>query len=329
MLLEEPRRNVPIKYSLYTTLDNRKLRLVQQVGDGSIIKRFDKTPPPKVGTDVVCPHFLELKWAYGCPFNCSWCYLKGTLRFLPGKTKPVMKDRTKIESHLISFLNETNHGSSYPGEVLNTGELADSLMFENNGHSLTSIVMPLFESQKKHRVLFLSKSDFISNVMKMEISHKPIFSFTVNAIPVSRRWERGAPSVLRRLNAAKKLAEVGYEVRLRIDPIVPIHNWCSSYKSLIDNIFDRLIPERITVGSLRGLQSTINNCPDRSWVDYLSERSNWGRKVDFNKRFEIYSELFAYMRESHGYKRFAMCKETIEMWRKLGMDYKKIRCNCI
>jgi len=38
--------------------------LVKQVADGSIIKRFDKTPYPVKPTDVVCPHFLELKWAY-------------------------------------------------------------------------------------------------------------------------------------------------------------------------------------------------------------------------------------------------------------------------
>ena len=77
----------------YELLEGGKKRLVQQVADGSIIKRFDKTPVPTKPTDVVCPHFLELKWAYGCQFNCAWCYLKGTFRFLETKTKPVFKDR--------------------------------------------------------------------------------------------------------------------------------------------------------------------------------------------------------------------------------------------
>jgi len=319
---------VSIKYEKYKMIDGSTKKLVKQVGDGSIITRFDKTDPPKKPTDVVCPHFLELKWAYGCPFDCAWCYLKGTLRFLPAKTAPHMKDKDKIVSHLASFLEETNHGSSYPGEILNTGELADSLMFENNGHSLSKMVMPIFETQEKHRVLFLSKSDYIQNVLRMETSHKPIFSFTINAFPVSKRWERRAPSSQRRLNAARLLSEAGYEVRLRIDPIVPIKNWKPAYKALIDRIFDKFTPERITVGSLRGLQSTINNCKDRSWAEYLSEKSNWGRKVDFNTRFEIYSELFSYMRKSHNYRNVAMCKETIEMWGKLKLDYRKIRCNC-
>ena len=65
----------------YPLLDGSRQNLVKRVGDGSIITRFERTPLPARPTDVVCPHFLELKWATGCPFDCAWCYLKGTLRF--------------------------------------------------------------------------------------------------------------------------------------------------------------------------------------------------------------------------------------------------------
>ena len=106
----------------YQLLSRSKVILVQQVGDGSIIKRFDKTPLPTRSTNVICPHFLELKWAYGCPFDCAWCYLKGTFRFLPTGTKPVIKDYQKIELHTRRFLSEL----TIP-EILNTGEIADSL----------------------------------------------------------------------------------------------------------------------------------------------------------------------------------------------------------
>jgi len=62
-----------INYKEYKNLNGEKRKLVSHVNDGSIITRFDKTPLPQKATDVVCPHFLELKWAYGCPFDCSWC----------------------------------------------------------------------------------------------------------------------------------------------------------------------------------------------------------------------------------------------------------------
>ena len=326
---KEKRLKYPkVKYKEYVLLDGSRKKLVQQVGNGYIIKRFDKTPIPKKPTDVVCPHFLELKWAYGCPFNCSWCYLKGTLRFLPTKTCPKVKDYKLIELHLASFFDETV-SSSYPEEVLNTGEIADSLMYENNGNPFSKFIIEIFETQTKHKLLFLSKSNAIHNLLNIGGHKQVITSFTLNAVPVAKRWERGAPSVIERIKAAKELAEVGYEVRIRIDPMVPVENWKCIYRDLIDMIFSNFTPERITLGSLRGLQTTINNTDDASWVKYLSEWSNWGRKVEHKVRYNMYSYLIIYLQENYDYKNIGLCKETKKMWEDLRMDYKKIKCNCI
>jgi len=70
------------------------------VSDGSIITIFDKTPFPKNKEDVVCPHFVELKWANGCNFDCAWCYLNGTFRMRPMKKKPYLKDKCKVVDHI-------------------------------------------------------------------------------------------------------------------------------------------------------------------------------------------------------------------------------------
>jgi len=85
-LIEVPRniKRPKISYKEYKTINGTKKTLVSRVNDGSIITRFDKTPLPQKPTDVICPHFLELKWAYGCPYDCAWCYLKGTFRFHNG-----------------------------------------------------------------------------------------------------------------------------------------------------------------------------------------------------------------------------------------------------
>jgi len=77
-----------IQIGEYETFYGQRKSLVAQVGDGSIIHRFDKTPVPREPEDIVCPHFLELKWALGCPFNCAWCYLQGTLRLYPRRKAP-------------------------------------------------------------------------------------------------------------------------------------------------------------------------------------------------------------------------------------------------
>ena len=315
-----------IKISLkeYELLDGSTRLLVQHVGDGSIIRRFDKTPLPVRSTNVVCPHFLELKWAYGCPFDCAWCYLKGTFRFLPTRTKPVVKSYDKIESHIRRFLGELT-----TPEVLNTGEIADSLMSEGSSQPFSKFIIPIFESQSRHKVLFLTKSNNIRYLLEINSHNQVIISFSFNADEVARKWERGAPPVARRIEAAKELTKAGYEVRIRIDPIVPIPDWEEHYTSLVDQVFASFTPERITLGSLRGLQSTINGSTDRSWVEYLKENSNWGKKVDFKTRYEIYASMIKKLKDVYSYEGIALCKETVAMWAKLGMDYRKIKCNCI
>lgn len=298
--------------------------LVEKVGDGSIIKRFDKTPIPERETDVVCPYFLELKWAYGCPFDCAWCFLKGTLRLLDTWTKPVIKDYSKIRNHLESFFR--NDG--YTKEILNSGEIADSLMAESTNKPFSRFIIPIFEEQDKHMVLFVTKSTNIKNLIKIKEHEQVIVSFSLNAFSVAEQWEK-APRVEDRLKAAHTLSKLNYEIRIRIDPIVPIQNWREEYLGLIDTIFENLIPERITLGSLRGLQSTINNAKDKSWTIYMTERSNWGKRINFETRYRIYHSIIKYLKTKYNYSDVALCKETIAMWDKLRMNYKKIRCNCV
>jgi spore photoproduct lyase len=313
-----------ILYNNFRLLNGKEERLVERVNDGSIITRFDKTPFPENSTDVICPHFLELKWAYGCPFDCSWCYLKGTFRFRPNGTKPVVKPYEKIELHIGRFLEEVN-----TPEILNTGEIADSLMHENSGNPFSKFIIPIFETQRLHKVLFLTKSINVKNLLEIEPHNQAIISFSLNAVPVAKLWEKKAPPVLKRIEAAKKVYQAGYEVRLRIDPMVPIDGWKESYFQLIDSIFENLIPERITLGSLRGLQSTINGCSDKSWVKYLRESSNWGKKIDFQTRFKMYSTVIENLRSKYNYSKVALCKETVAMWNSLKLNYKQIKCNCI
>jgi spore photoproduct lyase len=176
--------------------------------------------------------------------------------------------------------------------------------------------------------MFLTKSSNVKNLLEIEPHNQAIVSFSFNAIPVAKKWEK-APPILKRIEAAKKVYQAGYEVRVRIDPMVPIESWKESYKELVDLLFENLAPERITLGSLRGLQSTINGCSDKSWVKYLTESSNWGKKIDFQTRFTMYSGVIDYLKSKYNYEKVALCKETIEMWNSLKMDYGKIKCNCV
>jgi spore photoproduct lyase len=308
----------------YEKLDGTNESMVSKVGDGSIITRFDKTPNPRSPTDVVCPHFLELKWATGCHYNCAWCYLQGTFRFQEYKKKARPKDFERIEKNLLSLFD----GELKRPELLNSGELSDSLLTEHTDRPFTKFVMDLIDTQDTYKVLFVSKSNQIENLLEIKNPDKAVVSFSINASKVAKTWEKGAPTPLQRLDAAKKLKVAGFEVRLRIDPMVPVEGWKEGYEKLVDDIFKRLRPDRITIGSLRGLQSTINNSTDRTWTQYLDERSNWGKKISQGTRAAMYRTVIDRLESKYDFTSVAMCKETVEMWKELGMDYRKIKCNC-
>ena len=239
------------------------------------------------------------------------------------KKKPYLKNENKIINHVRSFLKQYEIPS-----LLNSGELSDSLVFEGNGCALSKLIIPEFKKQKKHKLLILTKSANVKGILESNSQKQVIVSFSINAFEVAGQWEKKAPTPRQRINAAKKLYDAGYEVRFRIDPIVPIEGWEKGYKQLIDYLFSKVKPERITIGSLRGLQSTINNCEDKSWVEYLDDSSNWGKKISFEKRYSMYRTIIDYLKDEHGFTDVGLCKETVEMWKELGMDWRGVRCNC-
>jgi len=325
---------LPITLYPYRTLDGSLKWLVRRVDDGSIIKRFEATPYPTDSVDVVCHHFLELKWAAGCPYNCAWCYLQGTLRFMPEKKRPYIKKPypEKVEAHVKAFLDFVNYWKEYPEEeILNTGEIADSLMWEARNPPFSEVIIPLFEQQQRAKVLFLTKSDNVKNLLKINPHNRAIISFSLNTEPVAKRWEKGAPSPRDRIVAARKVYDVGYEVRVRFDPLVPYPEgeWQTYEKELVDAVFSEFTPERVTIGSLRGLQSTINEAEDKTWVDYLEEPSKWGRRVSFELRLETFQVIIDHLKNEYGYTNVALCKEPMRMWDSVGLDWRKCRCNCV
>ena len=285
-----------------------------------IVRPFEKTPP-----SIVCPHFWELNWAYGCPFDCAYCYLQGTFR---GNKQP----RHKKLSRVLSALGKVFENDKLEPTIFNSGELTDSLAFP----SVMEKIADKFEEQNKHKLLLLTKSANVGFLVRKP-RRQTIYSFSLNATEVGRRWEHKTAPPEKRINAAKRVMEAGYEVRVRIDPIFPIERWKKHYEDIIYLLFSELPqdPDRITLGTPRGLMKTRMYAKDLSWwkvafEENPSEDSGWGKKIALPLRKEIYTFFYDKLAElGFDKSRIAMCKETISMWKELGLDYTKCKCNCV
>jgi spore photoproduct lyase len=284
-------------------------------GNG-IVTLFHKTPP-----EIACGKFWELRWAYGCPLDCSYCYLRGA-------TKGNMRPRYLKVEHVTAALDEAFQKIKVPS-IFNSGELSDSLM----NPPIMAQICDKFEEQNKHKILLLSKFGPKNVGFLLEKRRRQVIcAWSINAPVVARRWERAAPKPEDRIEAASLVREAGYDTRVRIDPIFPVKDWRPHYEDLLQQIV-LLKPTRIILGTPRGLWKTIKYAKeagaDMSWTQFFKEASGWGKKLNFNQRKEIYQFFFDRL-ESMGYplSKVTMCKETIDMWKAMGLSYVPLTCNC-
>jgi spore photoproduct lyase len=279
----------------------------------NFIHFFNKTPP-----GIVCPHFHILAHANGCPFYCDYCYLRLTLRHYPEPT--VFSNTARLFQELRDWLLSQEE----PG-VLNSGELSDSLAWDGETALSTNLV-PLFETQKRHKLLLLTKSTAVDNILKMDPTPQVIVSFSVNAEAVSGKYELKAPSPGERLAAAGKLKEAGWEVRIRIDPMIPIEGWKDHYGDIIDGI-NGIEPSVVTLGSLRYFKNLLAHAPKESDV-FKYGHDHHDPDGRLRVREELRIEMYRFCLDRLTCLRVGLCKETEKMHHTLGLPGTNQSCNC-
>jgi len=312
------------------------------------VRLFDKTP-----AGVVCPHFYILSWARGCPHGCSYCYLGLTHRF--HGTKPHSYSWPRIEKAIDNFFAEHEEPA-----LLNTGELADSLM----NPALMEKICDKFEEQSTHKVLLLSKGcrltlnplkDRAIDFLCKKKYKQTIVSFSVNAHEFAELYEKRAPNIYQRLRCALWLIATGYKIRLRIDPIIPLkpsnavgYSWKTAYRDHVKFMLKTMhvTPTRITLGTPRWFPALPY------WLKRAGRKDNFFDNFSRNKvmccdgryrlknRAEVYAYLIRTLRKYHYEGPIALCKETVDVWQVLRNFYDwdriplnaiaqgKIRCNC-
>jgi len=280
-------------------------------------------------TKILCPHFWEFKWAKGCTYNCQWCFLQGTFF---GKKDFKPWDFELMKRYLIRQLAEAQDRRIY-----NTGELSDSYP----SHPYMRQYMNIFEDEqlnpRGHKILLLTKSaeakDMIDDSMTLGRVNT-IYSASVNATAVSKRWELGAPLPMDRIRALLDIKQLGLgiETRARLDPVIPIEGWKQHYSEIIDALGAAEV-DRVTVGTLRGLTRGLNFArklnTDNAWTQYLTAGdTGWGKKMDDATRYEVNSFCIDRLKMV-GIKEVGLCKETLDMAKAFNMDSRSMKCNCV
>lgn len=252
---------------------------------------------------VVCNRFYELILSTGCPFHCRYCYLKLTQG---GDHAPVQV--TNPWPEVERQLDQITTG------VFSTGEWADSL---TTHPPLLRPAIVYFRRQSEKFLFLTTKSADVSLFLDPEPTPQVWVSFSINAVAAWERFESHTPYPYRRLAAARALQEAGWRVRVRIDPIIA-EIGIDHYQNIAQKM-SLLALERVTVGTLRKLPglffgkraSSVRHHTSPSGVRFYQE----------TMRADIYRRLADWL----GFQP-ALCRETFELWERLGWG--PIDSNC-
>jgi spore photoproduct lyase len=322
-------------------VDKQDIRLKGELGEiveqGQRIILLGETQnfiSPSEGQKIFyCPGPRKITPITGCPFRCTYCFLQGTFRAAhPRKKFNLNTDR------LIKQLDRDIEKRSAAGitQVYHMGELQDSLAFDYI-FPLTKLLVPYF-AEKDARLMLLTKSDCVDNLLSLEHKRHTIVSWSINSDYVTKNVEHDSATLDERISAAKKVQKAGYPIRFRFDPLlrIPGRKWKRDYQGMLNKVFAELKPERVTLGSLR-YHPIIKAISDQRFHSNLFKNQGISDNMntDHRYRYEDKKRLEMYQYVVDGIKKrsdceIALCKETEEVWKALGLNFQRSppKCHC-
>ncbi len=246
-----------------------------------------------------CPNYWHFS-PYGfCPYGCHYCYLAGT----PGVW---FSPSVKIFLNLEDILAEVDRTATQLARptAFYLGKLQDGLALEPLcGYARTMI--PFFARHPSARMVILTKSADVENLLDLDHAGRTILSWTLNAPEVADIFERNTPGVMARIDAMRQCAQAGYPVRAVLMPIIPVDDWRAVYGRFMATLLESVPLSRITLGSIcsypqaqrlmelkLGKENTVSSLLDRA-----PGKSDDGRlRFSRSAREEVYRYLIERIR---------------------------------
>lgn len=252
--------------------------------------------------------------AEGCPAHCQYCYLAGSL-----SGPPVIRVFANLPQILENLAAYEKPGNATSFEV---SCYTDPLGIEHLTGSLAECIR-YFGTRPDGYLRWVSKFDAVDELLDLPHNGHTRCRASINAAPVSGRFEGGTASVASRLQALRRLALPhsqgggGYPVGIVIAPIMPIDDWAEHYGRLLDSVsealdFDcdltfELISHRFTPGSKEVLQTWYPHSKlDMDETDRSVKRNKFGgtKYVYATDTMKMLRRFF----ESEIQKRFPMAR---------------------
>jgi spore photoproduct lyase len=207
---------------------------------------------------------------------------------------------------------------------IGTGEFTDSLALDPFV-SWSDVFIPAFSTRRNVVLEFKTKTENIRGLLSSKHRDRIIVSWSLNSPYIAAREELRAPSLRKRIEAAKQCQSEGFALGFHFDPIIAHPDWKTEYLKTLD-LMDKHIDPRgviwMSLGSFRfmpKLKPIIRKRHPGSCV----LNGEFIKGLDGKMRYfkPIRMELYGFMREclENWWSDLGLylCMEGDDVWRKI------------
>jgi spore photoproduct lyase len=203
---------------------NQKIILAKR-NDNFYYKGSDITP------SFGYQHFYYNTVALNCIYDCAYCYLQG----LFGSANMVLfvnnEDFITATTQLLNQINQPVYFAlSYDTDLL---AIENWLPYCEEWITAATLQPNLI-------IEIRTKSANINAIAHLKAIPNVVLAWTISPQVVIEAYESKTPPLLSRLKAIKKAQELGWRVRICIDPIIDIDNWVQVYSHTINQIAENV-----------------------------------------------------------------------------------------
>ena len=265
---------------------------------------------PVASEKTRCCNLKTLDAVQQCGFDCSYCSIQS---FYHGNKVRFITD---LMSHLETL--ELDPDKSYH---IGTGQSSDSLMWGNRFGLLDSLCR--FAKDHSNVILEMkSKSARIDYFLKTKPPANMIFTWSLNSPTVIHHEEKGTASLEKRLESARKMADLGSPVGFHFHPMVWYDGCQEDYLGIVLRLTETFKPEEvvmISIGTLTFIKPVLKRIrermPESSILQMPMEDCSGKLSYPFDIKKELFSSLYNAFPDSwKDSVFFYMCMEQIELW---------------
>lgn len=289
-------------------LDKETLRLLPF--PGQLLK-------PCPGTrEYLCCGYQILNIGTNCPLNCSYCILQAYFN------QPSLRVFVNVEQQLEG-IGKALHISGRKIFRIGTGEFTDSLALDPIVK--WTQVLPSFVAEHENVVLELkTKTVSIEGLLSSTYRDRIVVSWSLNSPSIAATEEHGAPSIRKRLEAARTCQREGFTLGFHFDPLIEHPSWKDEYARTIDVLDHFVDPSKviwISLGCLRYMPSLKGVIRKRFPESHILD-GEFVPGLDGKMRYikPVRAEMYSFMKENlaqWGMERGVyLCMESRDVWQK-------------